>query len=93
MRKRRLEAVKEKISELFELPKDIILDLPKVSMIGKNQMYIENHRGIIEYTMQRIRINSTLGVIRISGREMKIRNIGKEEIIIIGEITVIEFLV
>ena len=93
MRKRRLEAVKEKISELFELPKDIILDLPKVSMIGKNQMHIENHRGIIEYTMQRIRINSTLGVIRISGREMKIRNIGKEEIIIIGEITVIEFLV
>jgi len=92
MREHRLEAVKEKISELFELPKDIVLDLPKVSMIGKNQMYIENHRGIIEYTMQRIRINSSLGVIRISGREMKIRNIGKEEIIIIGEITVIEFL-
>jgi len=93
MRKRRLDEVKAQLSELFELPKDIVLNLPKISMIGNNQMYVENHKGMIEYTPQRIRVNSTIGVIRISGQEMTVKNIGTEEIIVTGNITSIEFVV
>jgi sporulation protein YqfC len=93
MRKRKLEGIKANISEMFELPKEIVLNLPKISMVGNNQMYVEIHKGIIEYTPQRIRVNSTIGVIRILGEEMTVKNIGAEEIIVTGEILSIEFLV
>lgn len=92
MRRKRLEDMKNAVSEMFELPKEITLNLPKISMIGSNQMLVENHRGVIEYTPQRIRVNSSIGVIRIQGSEMKLKNIAADDIMITGGIKVIEFI-
>ena len=77
---------------MFELPRDIMLNLPKISMIGNNQMLVENHRGVIEYTPQRIRVNSSIGVIRIQGNDMKLENIAADDIMITGEIRTTEFI-
>jgi sporulation protein YqfC len=92
MRRKRLEDMKSAVSEMFELPKDITLNLPKISMIGSNQMLVENHRGVIEYTPQRIRVNSSIGVIRVQGNEMKLKNIAADDIMITGGIKAIEFI-
>lgn len=91
MRKRRIEEVKTKVSEIFELPKDIVLNLPRISMIGNNQMLVENHRGVIEYTPQKIRLNSTIGVIRVEGQDMDLKNIAADDILITGVIKLVEF--
>ncbi|MBM7581828.1 sporulation protein YqfC [Caldicoprobacter guelmensis] len=91
MRKRRIEEVKAKVSEIFELPKDIVLNLPRISMIGNNQMLVENHRGVIEYTPQKIRLNSTIGVIRVEGQDMNLKNIAADDILITGVIKLVEF--
>jgi len=92
MRKKRLEEVKSTVSEMFELPKEIMLNMPKISLIGNNQMLVENHKGIIEYTAQRIRVNSANGVIRVIGNNMNLKNIAADDIMISGEIKIIEFL-
>jgi sporulation protein YqfC len=92
MRKRRLEDVKSAVSEMFELPKDIVLNLPRISIIGKNQMIVENHKGIIEYTTGRIRVNSTAGVVRIQGDNLNLKNIAAEDIMITGGIKEITFI-
>ena len=92
MRRKRLEDMKSTVSEMFELPRDIMLNLPKISMIGNNQMLVENHRGVIEYSPQRIRVNSSIGVIRIQGNDMKLKNIAADDIMITGEIRTTEFI-
>jgi sporulation protein YqfC len=92
MRRKRLEDMKSAVSEMFELPREITLNLPKISMIGTNQMLVENHKGIIEYTPQRIRVNSTSGVIRVQGTDMKLKNIAADDIMITGGIQQIEFV-
>ncbi len=84
--------IKESISELLELPKDIILDLPRITMIGNLQLYIENHKGIVEYSKQRIRINTKNGIVRITGKNLSIKTIITEEIVITGLIQDIEFV-
>lgn len=91
MKKKRLDEIKSSISEILELPKDIVLDLPKITMIGNLQIYIENHKGIIEYTKERIRINTHMGILRITGKNMYIRTIVTEEVIVVGEIETFEF--
>ncbi|AKL95792.1 sporulation protein YqfC [Clostridium aceticum] len=85
------EEIKKSLAEILELPKDIILDIPKITMVGNLQIYIENHKGIIEYSSNRIRINTKSGVLRIIGKNLLIKNIILEEIIIIGEIQQVEF--
>ncbi len=84
--------VKKSIAEILELPKDIILDLPKIIMIGNLQIYIENHKGILEYTDNRIRINTKNGVLRIIGKNLMLKNIVMEEIIIVGKINQVDFI-
>lgn len=87
-----MESFKYNISEILELPKDIIMDLPKVTIIGNIQIYISNHKGIIEYSLNTIRINTNNGVIKIIGEDLHIRTIMSEEIIVVGYIEKIEFL-
>ncbi|MFZ7130731.1 MAG: sporulation protein YqfC [Eubacteriales bacterium] len=84
--KDRVERLKENISDIFELPKDITLNLPKLTMIGNIQVRIENHKGIIEYNEHKIRVNTKLGVFIIIGNKLFLRNIIKEEIVIEGNI-------
>lgn len=92
MKKKRLSELKSAVSDVFELPKDIMLNLPKITMIGDGQMVIENHRGVIEYTPERARINSTIGVIRITGEHMNLKNIAEDDIFVSGKIKIVEFL-
>lgn len=89
---KRNEEIKRSLAEILELPKDIILDIPKIVMLGNLQIYIENHKGILEYTNNRIRINTKQGTLRIIGKNLMLKNIITEEIIIVGEINEVEFV-
>jgi len=84
--------IKKSLAEILELPKDVMLDLPKIVMIGQLQVYIENHKGILEYTTTRIRVNTKSGVLRIIGSNLSIKNIVVEEIVIVGNIVNVEFI-
>lgn len=85
------KSIKEKMAEMLVLPKEIVLDLPKISMIGNTQIFIENYKGIIEYDTERIRINTSKGLIKIFGEDLYINTITTEEIFITGDISNIEF--
>ncbi len=88
----KINNIKTDLSDTLELPKEIMLDLPKVTLIGNLQLNIENHKGIIEYTSNQIRISSNSGMIKIQGNDLYIKTIIKEEIIITGEIHTFEYI-
>lgn len=83
--------LREKISNTFDLPKDIVLDISKIIIIGTGQITVENHKGIIEYSEELIRINVGSSIMKLRGRKLTIKTILQEEITITGEITNIEF--
>lgn len=82
----------EKFTEMLELPKEIVLNIPKITIVGNGDMIIENYKGIIEYSDTRIRINTGIGTIRMNGSRLVIREITSEDIIISGEIQALEFI-
>jgi sporulation protein YqfC len=86
------EIIKKGIADLLELPRDIVLDLPKITLVGNLQLYIENHKGIIEYSTGLIRINTKSGILVVTGSDLSIRTIVVEEIIVVGRIDKVEFL-
>ncbi|NLV77271.1 MAG: sporulation protein YqfC [Tissierellia bacterium] len=90
--KSRVDDFKYNISETFELPKDIVLDLPKIIMIGDLELHISNHKGIIEYTQETLRINSNIGILKVEGTNLELKTILSEEIIVTGNIEKIEII-
>ncbi|ACB84779.1 sporulation protein YqfC [Natranaerobius thermophilus] len=82
---------KELFTDFFDLPKDIVLNLPRIIIIGNTQFYVENHRGISEYSEDTIRIKITGGELKVIGTNLVVRNIFEEEILIEGDIEKIEF--
>lgn len=86
------QTVRDKISDTFDLPKEIILGVPNIKIIGNSDMMIENHRGILEYTDEILRMNSGLGVIKIQGRNLEIKEVSQEDIQIHGSIESVEFI-
>lgn len=83
---------REKFTEMLELPKEIVLNMPKLVMLGNGDLIIENYKGIVEYDKDVIRINTTAGIIKVNGIEIYIKEITSENIMIYGNILSLEFL-
>lgn len=90
--KKNIGSLKLNLSDALELPMDIALDIPKITVIGNMEINIANHRGIIEYNCDLIRINTKIGIVKVKGKDMVIKNILSEEITIIGIIESIEII-
>ena len=75
---------KEKILNKLDFPRDISLDLPKIIVIGNREIIIENHKGIIFFETNMVKINSRIGPIIIKGEEFEILFIAETSITISG---------
>ncbi|TEB07218.1 YabP family protein [Pelotomaculum schinkii] len=84
--------VKRQFSEAMELPGDVVLNLPKIIMIGNIQLFIENHRGIIEYTTEGVRVSVGEGEVAVVGENLMLRNILPDELCVEGKIRSLSFL-
>ena len=81
-----------KINEILEIPKEVSTDIPKITIIGFEEMLIENYKGILEYDEIFIRISTHIGIIDISGLNLSLNQMTEDDILISGKIENIEFL-
>lgn len=84
--------IKNKLAELLDIPKEVVLNIPKFTIIGNNDMIIENYKGIIEYDTSKIRINTGVGVVKVCGAKLVLKEITSEDLLIKGQISGVEFL-
>ena len=85
-------SIKEQMTDLLSLPKEIMFNLPQVTLTGTGEVNVENYKNIIEYTETKIRINSTSGVLLIVGYGLVLKQITAEYITVTGEIVTIEYM-
>lgn len=84
--------IKKKLVNTLELPKEIIFNLPLITMVGNEEINIENYKGVIEYSPEKIRINTECGVLKINGEKLSFKQITAENIIVTGVIQTLEYL-
>lgn len=82
-----------KIIERLELPQDIILGVPLLSMQGNAELMIENHRGLLQYDSDEIRVRTETFTVQVTGRKLTIQEYRKDVLIIRGKIERMQFLV
>lgn len=76
---------KEAIAEKLDLPRDVILNMPKITITGENEIIIENHKGVILFEETEIKINSNVGVISIYGTGFEILFMGGSTLTVNGK--------
>ncbi len=80
------------ISRVLEFPQDVIMDLPKLTLSGNRELYLENYKGIIEYTDTTIRLNIGEKQLKIDGAQLGIKSIDSDDITVYGDIRAVEFI-
>jgi sporulation protein YqfC len=78
-------------ARLLDLPGDVTLDLPRVTLIGRMWLLVENHTGVLHFSSRRLRLSTTRGALEIDGKDLVIRMIGAAEVIVEGEIDGVRF--
>ncbi|NLC63445.1 MAG: sporulation protein YqfC [Thermoanaerobacterales bacterium] len=85
------QELRRRMSDMLDLPRDIVLNLPRIVITGRLAVFIENHKGIVEYSPEVVRINTAIGVIAVKGQRLFIKSILSDEITVEGEIQTIQF--
>ncbi len=85
-----IEQKARKAVETLDLPQDLFLGLPNLSLTGDRELYIMNHRGILNYEKESVTILAKNMQIQVRGRNLVIAAYSKDEIIIKGYIHSVE---
>lgn len=83
--------LKEGLVESLELPKDLMYGAVLVSITGRQEMLIENYRGILEYTKNHISLQAKTCRLVIHGKNLNISYYTNEEMKITGLIDSVSY--
>ncbi len=87
----KVNKLKEAFAEKLEIPRDVVMNIPKITLTGDRDMLIENHKGIEAFHEKMIQVNSKLGLITIEGEGLEIVYIGGATIALRGSINKIYY--
>ncbi len=91
MKKSNMNPKKEKIIETFQLPKDVCLGALRVTLTGNSEAWIENYRGILEYTGTMILLQGKKCQVCFEGTRLSIDYYTNEDMKISGHITCVKY--
>ncbi len=92
MRKKEKNRKKEILMESLQLPRDICMGALRVTITGNAEAWIENYRGILEYTDQMILLQAKNCRVCFEGTRLSIDYYTGEDMKISGNICNVRYL-
>ena len=83
--------IREKIAEITDIPKDFLMNMPRITLLGNRELHIDNYKGLLEYTNELISVASTNKIIVVKGNGLIITRIVEKSVYIGGSILSVEF--
>lgn len=80
-----------RLDKIFEIPEELVSDIPKITILGFNKMLIENYKCILEYQDIFIRIKMKAGLVNIHGFDLELNEMTKDDLIVTGNIENVDF--
>lgn len=79
-------------AKILDVPEDITHDLPRLTMIGNIQLYIENHRGVLHFSDELLKLALSKGQLEVHGKNLSIRAILPEEVMVEGTVHELKYI-
>lgn len=92
MKKSEKTSKKELFMESLQLPKDICMGALRVTLTGNSEAWIENYRGILEYTDQMILLQAKTCQVCFEGTRLTVDYYTNEDMKISGCICNVRYL-
>ena len=86
------QQLKRFLTQKMELPADVMMDLPRITMIGQLHIYIENHRGLLKFSDHELRLLLKQGQLLVKGDRFVLKTMLPEEILLEGKIDEVIYL-
>lgn len=71
------------------LPADVVRDLPRVVVLGREEVVVSNHRGLAHYAPGRILVRSSVGIVQIEGDALRVVSVSPESVRIAGRVAAV----
>ena len=88
---KKLRELPYELADKLELPEDVLLGSGKLTVTGGRSAVIENHRGVLEYTDERIVVAVPRGKVCLDGTGLRLKAMNKNELLVGGRIRNIEW--
>ena len=76
----------QQLADVAELPGEDLPGQSIVELTGDIRVLIEHHRGVSQYSRERICVKVKWGTVCISGRELELTHMRREQLVIRGRI-------
>lgn len=83
--------MRRRINKVLEVPDEVALKVPKVTILKFEEMLIENYKGILEYQDFFVRIQTFIGIININGFKLTLEEMTSDDVIVKGKIESVDF--
>ena len=90
-RKPRRRRLARRWLEYLDIPVETLPGVPKVTLLGRETVLIENHKGVLEYNAGCVRLITALGVIGVRGDELELKELGSELVTVTGTINSLSY--
>ena len=70
-------------------PKEVVQDVPRITLIGHEYVQVEQHHGLAVYQPGTILFRTSQGQLRIDGHELRFRRYSASDALVVGEIDAI----
>ncbi len=91
MANRRKKNVRGRLSKVLEVPEEVSLQIPKLTILKFEEVLIENYKGILEYQDFFVRIQTYIGIVNINGFQLSLEEMTTDDLIVKGKIESIDF--
>ncbi|MED1674358.1 sporulation protein YqfC [Pallidibacillus thermolactis] len=86
MAKKWKQKIQRWLTKQLDLPEDVMMDFPRITMVGQLHIYIENHRGLLTFSDREVRVLLSQGQLLVKGEGFVIKTMWPEELILEGKI-------
>ncbi|MEE1315498.1 MAG: YabP/YqfC family sporulation protein [Faecalimonas sp.] len=83
--------LKSRALDTANIPKDVVLGVPLLRLVGREELYLGNYRGILEYTDTLIRVQTKIGQIHLRGKHLQVVYYTNDEMKVTGVIDNLEY--
>ncbi|MEM1483649.1 YabP/YqfC family sporulation protein [Oscillospiraceae bacterium PP1C4] len=85
-------SIANKLVRSFELPVNIMERMPEIELLGNKEAVIEHCQGVLEYNEHVVRLNTGRMTLKFLGRNLQMKCMTDDSVIVEGYFTSIEFL-
>ena len=88
---KRLKELPQSLADKLMIPPELLPGTGSVSIVGGRQALVEDHRGILEYSEERIVLALKRGKLSLTGSNLQLQAMNRGELLISGRIQNVEW--